>query len=240
MLRGGLPLLPRDVIGYTKVITKCKQWPNALAILNQIRQNWLQPDEVTYGAAVRASKSSWFHALEILTLLEAEDLQLNSVFFGGVIQACEKALEWRLCSFFFAGLELERLESLSVSVLCSSLIAACGRASELRWALRFLDEAEERGAGNVITLSAAIAVARCIELVGERWSTVQRGLIQHRPASVLVLEPASGKGLSFCCRQLWSNSYYVMQSSTVHPSMLVLPNGNMPSFCWKQLTLMRR
>ena len=174
MLPGGLPPVKRDVIGYTKVITKCKQWPDALAIVNQIKQQGLQLDEVAFGAAVRASKSSWCHAVQILTLLEAEELQLNSVQLAGVMNACEQALQWQLCSSFFVHLTPARLEALSVSVLCSSLIAACGRASELRWALRFLDEAHERGASNVITLSAAITACERSSMWQDALSLLER------------------------------------------------------------------
>ena len=87
-------------------LARCKQggeWERALSLLRETRQRGLQPDIISYSAAISACEKGgqWERALELLDEMKTWGLRPNVISCSAAITACEKSCQWeRALSIF--------------------------------------------------------------------------------------------------------------------------------------------
>ena len=118
-----------------------------------MRQQRLQPDAVSYVAAVSAYEveGAWQQALALL--MEAIEMDLSNIILcSAVISACDKGKQWQRALFLLNSLDrkdnlehtqhtrdLQGLQALQPTVVTfNSAISACGRARHWAWAVDLL------------------------------------------------------------------------------------------------------
>ena len=118
-----------------------------------MRQQRLQPDAVSYVAAVSAYEveGAWQQALALL--MEAIEMDLSNIILcSAVISACDKGKQWQRALFLLNSLDrkdnlehtqhtrdLQGLQALQPTVVTfNSAISACGRARHWGWAVDLL------------------------------------------------------------------------------------------------------
>merc|ERR1712050_522266 len=82
---------------------KGAQWPRALSLFDEMQMARIQPDVITFNAAISACEkgAQWPRALSLFDGMQKARIQPDVITFNAAIHACGSAGEWQRASEFF-------------------------------------------------------------------------------------------------------------------------------------------
>ena len=167
--------LTLDSYLYTAVMEACS-WQQALELLIEMKNNGIEPSEVTYSVAIKAcgAAGQWQKALELLETMRKQNMPINLYVYNAAITAVSRAAKQSkygghdgsaqeggsgLSAHVMSLLDTMRRDGIEPDGFSfASAISCCG--SEGRWeeALQLIDVMEKRGTRpNKVAYTAAIA-----------------------------------------------------------------------------------
>ncbi|CAJ1382374.1 unnamed protein product [Effrenium voratum] len=128
--------LAPDVVSYSTAIRAMgsREWEKALELLGRMERRAVDPNVVTYGAAISACEGRVEVALSLLGRMRQKALRVNAVSCSSAISACEKARKWRTAVALFSELE----EASANLICCNSLLSVLMMAGQAKKALALL------------------------------------------------------------------------------------------------------
>ena len=132
------------------------QWPEALAILEEMSARQAVRNEATYTTAFKAFEgpgAQWQWALSWFQQMSADQIQLSEVSFTALISTCGSAAQWQWALMLLKQMQACQERDL---VACSAALSACEKGSEWQRALLLFQEALELDA-DVLAFNAAIS-----------------------------------------------------------------------------------
>ena len=98
----------------TMLSERAKQslWHEALELLAEMQAQGLEPNVITYNAAISACEkgSQWQQALELLAEMQAQGLEPNVISYSAAMSACEKGSQWQQALELLAEMQAQALE----------------------------------------------------------------------------------------------------------------------------------
>ena len=87
-----------NVVSYNTAMSCCEgEWQVALALLQSMFADSLQPDVITYSTAINSTATSgnWQMAMLLFMMINQQRLQSDVICFGAVISSCVKSGQWQ-------------------------------------------------------------------------------------------------------------------------------------------------
>lgn len=87
-----------NVVSYNTAMSCCEgEWQVALALLQSMYADSLQPDVITYSTAINSTATSgnWQMAMLLFMMINQQRLQSDVICFGAVISSCVKSGQWQ-------------------------------------------------------------------------------------------------------------------------------------------------
>ncbi|CAK9060764.1 unnamed protein product, partial [Durusdinium trenchii] len=162
--------VPRTARSYAVLMTGC--WERAFSLLENCKQEGIEPTTELYGAAMKACSLSrqWRQAMLFLAEMKGAGLAVNNEVCGAAIGSCmvpfdrgERGEPWREALSFFEILKAEQKPNGVTYIALLSAFAGCSRWEEALQLVEQQTDIDERQAEHVkITNSAITACGRAI------------------------------------------------------------------------------
>jgi len=169
--------LKLDVYIYTTAMDACAKgggtrWKKALSLMDEMRDEGIEPNEVTYGVAVMAcgNGGKWERALELLDRMRERGLSINAITYNSAIAALSKAARmeskqhagdedtsvlWRKALSLIKCMEDEGIRRDSFTF--SSAISTCGATGRWEEAVNLIEDMKrDRIKPNKVAYTSAI------------------------------------------------------------------------------------
>ncbi|CAL1158927.1 unnamed protein product [Cladocopium goreaui] len=149
-----------DAILFNAAINACAdQWQKCVLLLNQMQQDQIQANIITFGAIISACRNSkeWREAVHILGFMQRSHVETNAIVCNAAINACGRAEYWPHALQILVMMEKETIEADLTSY--DTLIAAtasCG-CREQAWMLA----ADSRPLRSPLEVLWALATVSC-------------------------------------------------------------------------------
>lgn len=159
-LRHEVSLAPKIWTAVLGILSRCRRWELAVALVQWLRSERVDVNEFHYSAVITACDKAgqWRAALDTLDSMWAVDAvaKPNTFCYSAAISACERGGEWQLALGVFDDMASR---GVSPNHFCySGAIRACARAGRWQQALGFLETMRSDGATpNVHSYTAAIS-----------------------------------------------------------------------------------
>eukprot|EP00438_Fugacium_kawagutii_P008944 Skav206991 [mRNA] locus=scaffold2010:123904:124488:- [translate_table: standard] len=164
-------------------------WRKALALLEELQEKRLQPNEWVYGAVVRSCKlqGRWLEAIEILANAPVT-VRLSSE----LMNVCAQASQWQVACWALADLESLDLEADVVAK--NSAMSACARGFAWPAALHMLQE---------LAMPGEVSYTSVINACGKgfEWSLALDLLRQMQSSSIATSQISRNAVISACGRR---------------------------------------
>ena len=137
-------LLPlRDAREFTLAIGawgRAGEWKRALALLREMRYCGVEPNVISYSAAMSACEKSaqWERAIALLREMRYDGIEPNVISYSAAISACAKGSQWQRALELLKEMQDRGLEPDVISY--SSAMSACEKGAQCEPALALFDE----------------------------------------------------------------------------------------------------
>ena len=140
----GLLAIQRNVVAYTSAIGASGEcdgdgsWTEAVALLVELKEKQMKPNELSCSTAISGCKPAWRHTLWLLGWMR--DLSLSILPFDSAVAACASCHHWRwsLRLLFADGASFRGLDA----VACNALAGVCESLGQPLLAVHLMQSAE--------------------------------------------------------------------------------------------------
>ena len=152
-------------------------------MLEQMRSEGIEPNVITYSAAISACEKGkkWEKALSLLEQMRDARIKPDVISYSAAISACEKGGQWERALSLLEQMRGEGIEPDVISY--SAAISACEKGSQWEKALSLLEQMRDEGIKpNVISYNAAISACE----KGGQW---KKALLLFKQMRELGVQP---------------------------------------------------
>eukprot|EP00438_Fugacium_kawagutii_P013449 Skav225990 [mRNA] locus=scaffold4003:121009:122055:+ [translate_table: standard] len=195
-------------------LTACEKgnlWREGAALVEEMQQKSVRPNQLSFGAAISAKRGLWLQALEVVRFMRCGTLPPDAISFSALISACEKGSEWSNAMSFLTSMASSNVEPNTLSY--SGAVSACEKSSGSLWRIALgLSSAE---VADVVSHSASISACE----KAAKW-TVALELLQLMPLLRLFANLVTyNSALSACDRRSQWRSLVMLLDALVSKEM---------------------
>merc|ERR1712196_622881 len=120
-------------------------WTEALDLLDEMRSMGMQPDVVSYSAAIRAMETSslWEGALAFLFEMSVQGVAPNEISYDITINACSKGQQWGTALALLDKIRADHGQDWNLRKAWNSALSACEYGGQKVQALELLRAMKE-------------------------------------------------------------------------------------------------
>eukprot|EP00611_Tribonema_gayanum_P029574 TRINITY_DN7957_c0_g1_i2.p1 TRINITY_DN7957_c0_g1~~TRINITY_DN7957_c0_g1_i2.p1 ORF type:complete len:566 (-),score=111.39 TRINITY_DN7957_c0_g1_i2:274-1971(-) len=147
---------------YNSCISACAkagQWKAALQLLEDMTTNRVQPDVITYGAALdalgRAGDDQSEKALGLLRGMSKHGIRPDLICYSSAAHACAKGGRYKVALQLLEEMTLQGLQP--DATIINTTMAACAKAGQASTAMKLLDQLRQQGRADIYSWNTAIS-----------------------------------------------------------------------------------
>ena len=162
---------------------RAREPQRALALLEEMKSRSVEPDVISFSAAISAcgAGGQWERALSLLEEMQSRGLEPDVISFNAAISACGKGEQWERALSLLEEMQTRGVKPDVVSF--SAAISACEKGGQWERALSLLEEMRTRGVKpDVVSFNAAIsACEQCGEMAKAKLLYAQAVALRFLP-----------------------------------------------------------
>eukprot|EP00435_Cladocopium_sp_Y103_P027946 s3065_g6.t3 len=210
-------------------------WQHALALLDEMKQASLQPDNISYNSCISACEfaaGQKAFAAQLVAEMRKASLDADLVTFNASISSCEKVSDWEGALQNLTTMDSSYIQADVVTYGAS--ISACEKGAQWMFALLLLEDmAERRLQSNVVVQTAAISA--CAK--SSKWQTALC-ILKRMEAKDLLGDVIAHSATINACKKgaAWEEALELLRGRLICGTFVLAieerepPNGREPCF----------